>query len=432
LPKRRPVAKQVQAGFTLRVQALPAETQHLLLAAAADTVGNVSLLWRTSELLGIGPEAAAEAVSADLIELGARVRFRHPLLRAAVYQSASAQDLRAVHSALAEATDASLDPEGRAWHLAHAAAAPSERVAGELEQSAERVRARGGLAAAAAFLERAAELTPDPVRRATRVLSAAQAKFESGSPGAAYDLLVSAELGPTDDLQRARLQRLRAQIFFARGRPGDAQALLLDAANRLDALDCPDARDTYLEAFGAAIFVGRLGEPGSAEEAAAAVRAAHPAPEPPSAMDLLLGGLTTRFTEGYVAALPHLRRSLDAFRTETAAGQDSIMRWLWLACPVAPEPIAPDLWDDEAWHELSERAVDFAREAGALGVLPKALSYRAAVHVHAGEFAEASELLAEADRIAGDTGSGPRGLARRGSRGGEADRDQRQNCDQPG
>jgi DNA-binding CsgD family transcriptional regulator len=405
LPQRRSVAQQVQAAFRRRVQALPAETQRFLLAAAADTVGNAPVLWRTAEILGLGPEAAAEAESAGLIELGARVRFRHPLLRAAVYRSASAQDRRAVHSAIAEATDPSLDPEGRAWHRAHASSAPDEQVASELEQTAELVRARGGIAAAAAFLERATELTPDPVRRAERALGAAQAKLKAGSPEAADDLLISVELGPTDDLKRARLQRLRAQVFLTRGRPSEAQALLLDAANRLDALDYPCARDTYLEALGAAIFVGRLGERGSLEGAAAAARAARPAHPPSSAMDLLLDGLTTRFTEGYVAALPGLRRALDAFRTEADTCRDGIMRWLWLACPVAPEPIAPDLWDDEAWHELSARAVGLAREIGALGVIPKALSFRAAVHVHAGEFAEASELLAEADRIAGDAGS---------------------------
>lgn len=405
LPQRRSVAQQIQAGFRRRVQALPAETQRLLLAAAADTVANVPVLWRTADILGIRPEAATEAESAGLIELGARVRFRHPLLRAAVYRSASAQDRRMVHSALAEATDPSLDPEVRAWHRAQASSGPDEQVAGELEQSAELVGARGGVAAAAAFLERATELTPDPARRAERALSAARAKLKAGSPEAAYDLLVSVELGPTDDLKRARLQRLRAQVFLARGRPSEAQALLLDAANRLNALDCPSARDTYLEALGAAIFVGRLGERGSVEEAAAAARAAHPARQSSSAMDLLLDALATRFTEGYVAALPDLRRALDAFRTEADKGRDGTMRWLWLACPVAPEPIAPDLWDDEAWHELSARAVDLAREIGALGVIPKALSYRAAVHVHAGEFAEASELLAEADRIAGDAGS---------------------------
>lgn len=424
LPQRRSVEKQVQAGFRRRVQALPAETQRLLLAAAADNVGNVPLLWRTAEILGIGSDAVAEAESAGLIEVGTRVRFRHPLLRAAIYQSASAQERRAVHSALAEATDPNLDPEGRAWHRAHACAGPDEQVAAELEQSAELVQARGGLAAAAAFLERATELTPDPVRRAVRAFRAAQAKFKSGSPEAALELLVSAEVGPIDDLQRARLQRLRGQIFFARGRPSEAKALLLDAANRLDALEYPFARDTYLEALGAAIFAGRLGEPGSAEEAAAAVRAARRPPEPPSAMDLLLDGLTSRFTEGYVAALPPLRRALDAFLTGTDEGREGIMRWLWLACPVAPEPIAPDLWDDEAWYELSARAVALARETGALGVLPKALSYRAGVHVHAGEFAEASELLAEADRIAGDAGSARlnyTGLILAGWRGREAE-----------
>ena len=405
LPKGQSVLQQIEAGFMRRLESLSTPAQRLLLAAAADPVGDVSLLWRVADLLGIPTEAAAEAESAGIVEVGARVRFRHPLLRAAVYRTASPEDRRAVHGALAEATDQGIDPEGRAWHRAQACSGPDEHVARELEQSAELVYARGGIAAAAAFLERATQLTPDPGRRAVRALAAAEGKFKAGSSEAAYDLLTSAELGPIDDLVRARLWRLRAQVLFARGRAPEAETLLLEAANLLEALHDPAARDTYLEALGAAIFVGRLGRSRNLEDVAEAARTARPAPEPLAAMDLLLNGLMTRFTEGYVAAVPPLSRALGAFRSEAEQGQESIMRWLWLACPVAPEPIAPDLWDDDAWHDLAARALDLAREVGALAVLPKALSYRAAVHVHAGEFAEATELLAEADRIAGDTGS---------------------------
>jgi hypothetical protein len=320
--------------------------------AAADPLGDVSLLWRAADGLGIPRETASAAEAAGMVELGARVRFRHPLLRAAVYRAASPEDRRAVHGALADATDQGLDPEGSAWHRAQACEGPDEQVARELELSADLAQARGGIAAGAAFLERAMELTPEAGRRAARALAAAEAKFKAGSPEAAYDLLASAELGPIDDVQRAWIVRLRAEILFARGRASAAAALLLDAAKRLEAVHHTAARDTFLEALGAAIFVGRLGETPSIEEAAGVARTAGSAPDPPAAMDLLLDGLTTRFSQGYVAALPPLGRALEAFRSEAEQGKNGIMRWLWLACPVAPEPIAPDLWDDEACTTL--------------------------------------------------------------------------------
>ena len=239
LPSGRPVVQQLETAFSQRLQSLPAETQRLLLAAAVDAVGDVPLLWRAAEILGIGTDAASEAQAAGLIEMGARVRFRHPLLRAVVYREAAAEDRLAVHNAMAEATDPNLDPEGRAWHRAHGSPGPDERVAKELEQSAELVQARGGIAAAAAFLRRAAELTPDAGIRSTRAITAAQALFRTGSTEAAYDLLASARLGPIDDLQRAQIERLRAQIVFAEGRAREAGPLLLDAANRLEALGDP-------------------------------------------------------------------------------------------------------------------------------------------------------------------------------------------------
>ena len=327
LPSGRPVAQQLEAAFSRRVHPLPAETKRLLLAAAADAVGDVSLLWRAADLLGIGADAASEAESAGLIEFGARVRFRHPLLRAVVYRAATSEDRLAVHNALAEATDPNLDPEGRAWHRAHGSPGPDEQIAEELERSADLVRGRGGIAAAAAFLQRATELSPDSGRRAARALTAAQAMFRAGSPEGAYDLLASAELGPNDDRQLARIDRLRAQVCFAHGRARDAGPLLLKAANRLEVLGDPTARDTYLEAVGAAMFVGRLGVHGNLQDVAAAARAARPVPQPPPAMDLLLDGLTIRFTEGYGAALPALRGPCARFarrrrttRTASCAG----------------------------------------------------------------------------------------------------------------
>jgi DNA-binding CsgD family transcriptional regulator len=318
-------------------------------------------------------------------------------VRSAAYRAADATERRAVHNALAEATDPDTDPDRRAWHRAHA----SERddaVAGELERSADRAQARGGVAAAAAFLARAAELTGDPQERGRRALAAAHAKFEAAASDAALELLVIAELASLDELQRARLERLRAEIAFTRIRGSSAPALLLDAARRLEPLDAAMARETHLEAVAAAMFAGRLGDGPGVRETAQAARAAPPAPGPPRAIDLLLDGLATRFIDGYVAGVPPLRRALDAFcRVEGLESRDA--RWLWLACRLAQE-----LWDDELWCVLSNRGLRLARETGALRVLPIAATYRASLHVHAGAFDAASSLIEEADAITQATG----------------------------
>jgi DNA-binding CsgD family transcriptional regulator len=404
LPGVRPLGSLIEQSFLRRVRSLPANTQRLLLAAAAEPVGDVTLLWRAAGVLGIGGDAALPAEADGLIELGARVRFRHPLARSAAYRAAALRERQEIHRALAEVTDPHTDPDRRAWHRAQAAIEPDETVAGELEWSADRAQGRGGIAAAAAFLERASELTPDPGRRAARALAAAQAKFEAGAPDAAYQLLAAAEIGPLSELQRARMARLRAQIVFARSRGAEAPRLLLDAAKRLELLDGGLARETYLEALGAAILAGALSHGPSLEavaEAACVTAQAAPAMQPPRAIDLLLNALTTRFNDGYVAGVSPLRRALLAFRAEEERHEE-VTRWLWLACRVAPE-----LWDDEAWHELASSAVRLARDAGALTVLPITLTYRAGVHVHAGEFAAASALIEEAEVISDATGNAP-------------------------
>jgi DNA-binding CsgD family transcriptional regulator len=399
LPDTWPLASRIERSFQRQFQSLPRETQRLLLTAAAEPAGDVALLWRAARRQQIPAGAVAPAEAAGLVELAARVRFRHPLARSAIYQTASADDRRAAHRALAAATDPDADPDRRAWHRAHAAPQPDEAVAGELERSAGRAQARGGAAAAAAFLQRAVELTPDPARRAARALAAAQAKFDAGAPDAAYKLLAAAEIGPLDDLQRASLERLRAQLAFSLTRGSDAPPLLLDAARRLAPLNAALARETYLEAAGAAIFAGRLGGSPRLRDAAQAARAGPPAPQPPRPIDLLLDGLATRFTEGYIAGIAPLRQALHAFRRGDGRSEDNT-RWLWLACRVAP-----DLWDDETWYELATRQVRLARDAGALNILPIALTYRAGVCVHSGEFAAAAALIDEADAITQATGT---------------------------
>jgi len=406
LPDPGPLASRIEQSFVRQLHSLPDETRWLLLTAAAEPVGDVPLLWRAAARLGIGPDAAAPAEAAGLIELGARVRFRHPLVRSAAYRAAEAADRQAVHRALADATDPDADPDRRAWHRAHAAAGPDEAVASELERSSERARGRGGLAAAAAFLTRATELTPSPARRAARALAAAQATFDAGAPDAAYELLAVAALGPSDDLQRARLARLRAQLVFARRRGRDAPPLLLDAARRLEPLDGRLARETYLDAFGAAIFAGRLNGRHGVREVGEAARTAPPAPQPVRPIDLLLDGLATRFTEGYVAGVPPLTRALSAFRREAERSEHDVLRWTWQWVWQA-YIVAADLWDDEAWRELATRGIWLAREAGALTVLPIFLESRAIVHTHAGEFAAASGLIEEAGAISEATGNAP-------------------------
>jgi DNA-binding CsgD family transcriptional regulator/uncharacterized membrane protein YgcG len=435
MPTTAPLASTIEESFLRRLDQLPEQTRRLLLVTAAEPVGDASLLWRAAGLLGIDPAAAAPAESAGLIELGGRVGFRHPLVRSAIYAAADPDDRRLVHAALAEATDPALDPDRRAWHRAHATSGPVEEVAQELERSADRAYARGGVAAAAAFLERATELTPDPAVRGARALAAAQAKLDAAAPDAAGELIAISELGPLDPLQRARADRLHARVAFARTRGDDAPPLLLDAARRLERLDPALARETYLEALAAAIYAGRLGTgPGVveiAEAARAATRAGDPGSSPRPPLDLLLDGLVTRFTDGYGAAVPLLRRALAGFLRTDGRGGDgrggngggsdgrggngggsdgrgdnggdaTADRWLWLACRVAP-----DLWDDAAWQALAERGVDLAREAGALTVLPSAANYRAGVHVHAGEFGAAAELVEEADAITQTTGIAP-------------------------
>ena len=402
LPNLAPLANRIERSFLRQLESLPAETRLLLLAAAAEPVGDVALLWRAASQAWMSAEAVVPAQTAHLIEVGAHVRFRHPLVRSAVYQAAPCSDRQEVHRALAEATDPEIQPDRRAWHRAHAAAGLDESVADDLERSAGRARARGGIAAAAAFLERAVALTPDSTRRGRRALAAAHAKFESAALDAARDLLAIAEMCPLDDVQRARLTRLRAQIVFALTRGSDAPPLLLDAARQLGPLDAGLAREAYLEALGAAIFAGRLNGHVGPREVATDVRNAPASRQPPGPTDLMLDGLATRFTEGYNPGVAPLRRALDAFGLDAGGDEDDIMRWFWL-----PFLVASDLWDDDTWHELATRAVRLCREAGALNLLPLALGYRALVHLHAGEFAAASALTEEANAITKATGNAP-------------------------
>jgi len=406
LPGAVPISGRVEEAFRRRVDALPAETRRLLLVAAADPVGEPVLVWRAAGRLGIGAQAATPAAEAGLLEFGAWVRFRHPLVRSAAYRAASLQERQDVHRALAEVTDPQADPDRRAWHRAQAAAGPDEQVAEELERSAGRAQARGGLAAAAAFLERSAMLTPDPGRRAQRLLAAAGAKTNAGALDAALGLLVAVEAGPLDALRTAEVEHLRGQIAFDQRRAGDAARLLLSAARRLEPLNTESARDTHLEALGAAMWVGDLDSPGGVREAAEAARAAPRGPGPPRVVDVLLDGLAMRLTEGYAAAAPTLARAVELVLALDVAN-DEVGRRQWVAGGRAGITVALELWDAGSWHALAARHVQFARDTGALVQLQVALNLLAWTHLLAGELATAAQLLEEDRLVAEAIGNPP-------------------------
>jgi DNA-binding NarL/FixJ family response regulator len=386
---------RIEERFVRKLETLTDEARRLVLLAAAEPVGDPLLLWRAAERLGIAPTAAEAAEAQGLLDVGERVTFRTPLARSAVYRSAQARgEHREVHRALAEATDRDVDPDRRAWHLAAAADGPDEQVAVELERSAARAQARGGLVAAAAILKRAVALTHDRARRADRALAAAQVSVQAGVFDAALGLLVTAETEPLDELQRARVALMRAQVAFALSHGKDVPPLLLKAAQRLEPLDAALACETYLDALSAAMFVGHLAVTTSLSDVAEAARAApRPATHPPRACDLLLDGLATLYTAGYPAGAPRLERALAAFRSERLSTADAL-RWLWLASHAATF-----LWDDESWHALSARQLRLARDAGALSVLPMALSTEIGVQVHAGNLAAAASLIEELDML---------------------------------
>ena len=396
-PDALPMSGRIEESFRRRLEALPADTRRLLLVAATEPVGDPALVWRAAERLGIGVEAAAPAAAAGLLDVGARVAFRHPLVRSAAYRSASLQDRQSVHGALAEVSDRALDPDRRAWHRAYATSGLNEEVAAELERSAGRGQARGGLAAAAAFLERAAQLTPDPARRARRMLAAARAKHQAGAPDVALELLRAARAGPLDALERAQAQVLRAEIAFTTNRGSDAAPLLLSAAKQLEALDVTLARETYLDALMAAQFAGRLA-PGVVLQVAEAARAA-PASPAPRAPDLLLDGFAVMITEGHGPAAPLLKRALNAFFTGDST-ENGGFRWLWLAMEAAQE-----VWDHDAWHDLATRLVETVREAGALSVLPLASNAIVIARTYAGELSAAESGIDEAEIANEATGS---------------------------
>jgi DNA-binding CsgD family transcriptional regulator len=387
----------IEETFVRRLRALSDDAQRLLLLAAAEPLGDPLLLWRAAELLGIGPAAAGGAEADGLLAIGERVAFRHPLLRSAVYRSATVQERQAVHRALAEATDREVDPDRRAWHLAAAAAGPDENVALELERSAGRAQARGGLAAAAAFLERAVALTGDSARRCDRALAAAEASLQAGAFDVTRGLLAKAEAGALDDLQQARVELLRGQSALLITQGGDGSSLLLRAARRLERLDLELARNTYLDAWGAALLASS-----QSTRMLDVCRAARSAPRPkgpPRPADLLLDSLATLVTDGRAAAAALLEETTRTFADEQFPARESL-RWGWLA--VVPAYV---LWDERGEHAICVRQLHAVRQAGALARLPLDLGTLAFNAVRRGDFASAAAAIAEADAIGEATGA---------------------------
>jgi DNA-binding CsgD family transcriptional regulator len=384
--------------YLARVRTLPAGTQTLLLVAAADPTGDPALVFKAAGQLGTGPEAGEAQGTDRLVSWQPRVRFRHPLIRSAAYYAAPAADRRRAHAALAAVSDPGADPDRRAWHLAEAAAGPDEHVAAELEQSAGRAQARGGLAAAAAFAERAATLTPDPRRRAERTLEAAQVNVQAGAFGKARDLLATGEAGPLDEFQAARADLLRGRVAFASGLGSDAPALLLKAAKRLEPLNLDLARETYVDAWQAAFFAGHLAGAGHLLEVSRAARLLPAPTHPRRPVDLVLDGFALLVTDGPAAAAGTLREATSAFAGPDIP-EEEILRWGFIAT-VADEA----LWDDKGWS-VTVRQVQLARDLGALDQLSFLLNRMAVETVWRGDFAAATLLIAEAGAVCEATGS---------------------------
>ena len=390
--------RRLEDHYRQRAGELPEATQRLLLLAAAEPMGDATLVWHAARGLGIEKSALAPAEDAQLVEIEAFVRFRHPLVRSAVYRAGSSADRRAVHRALADATDARSDADRRAWHRAAAAAGLDEDVASELERSADRAMARGGLAAAAAFLRRAVALTPDRERLRERALAAAQASLQAGAFEAALEMLTIVEGTPLEPLARARVSMLRGQIAFAQGSVGDAASLLRDAAGRLEGLDLALARETYLYAVGAAFYGGPSSE-GDLLAASRAVRALPRPAEPPRALDALLDGLSLLVTDGRAAAAATLLRATSAF-SGADVPVDECLRFSQFATAAGNA-----LWDDEGVRAVCVRQIQLARDAGALGELLLHLLALGTAAARGGDFAASASQMAEASAITEATGA---------------------------
>lgn len=392
-----PLENRIEQSLMTRLDLLPASTRTLLLLAAADPTGDPGLLWRAGAALGLGPEDLDAAQQADALVVAGRVRFRHPLIRSAVYRNATPADRRAVHRALADATYHDRDPDRRAWHRASATVEPSEEVAGALVRSAESARTRGGAAAAAAFLERSAELTPDPNLRVERLLAAADAKHDAGAAEGSLRLLDLLRDLALDPHQEALVGRLRARAGYTLHRDRSALRVLLRAAQDLEPHDPALARDTYLQALTAAVYAGRLAEAGSMQEIATTVLAATADDRSERASDLALRAQALLAAQGPTAAMATARRAIRAFLDQPIGRRD--LQWMWLG-----GRMAQDIWDAEGLRTLAEHQVRLARAQGVLTVLPMALNLLMVVRTFDGDLDQAEAICDDIDTILQVTG----------------------------
>lgn len=383
-----PASHSLEGTYRRQLEGLPPGTRRLLALAAADPAGDPSLLWRAAEVLGLDSAASGPAIDAGLAEIGSRVLFRHPLIRSTAYRCVPLSDRRRIHGALAVVTDRDLEPDRRAWHLGHSAIGPDDAVADELERSASRIRAKGGVTAAAAFLERAAALAVDPARRGELATAAASAKAQVGAFDAARDLLSIADAAPASDLQRARTDLVRAQLALVSRHGNDAAPLLLTAARRLEAVDATQARETYLDAMSAALFAGRLASEGSILEVSKAACDAPRARGGTGPADLLLDGLAAQYCSGFGEGLAVLREAIRTFGRGMTTEQE--LRWMVLACLASCR-----VWDIERHAALATRYVELARRSGSVTHLPLALSSRVIPLLFTGEFDQAAQTTAE-------------------------------------
>jgi DNA-binding CsgD family transcriptional regulator len=397
-----PLTGRLESAFAKRLRELPADTQTLLTLAAAEPTGDPALLWPAAQRLGLDWSAAAPAERAALLEVGQGVYFRHPLVRAVAYRSAPLEKRLEVHRVLAEVTDPDHDADRRAWHWACSTVGYDERIAADLERTAGRARARGGLLAAAAILERAALLTPHGEQRADRTLAAARAKRDAGAFEAALRLLSVVETEPRSELRTALADQLRGKIAFDQRRSAEAAELFLGAAQRIEAFAPGAARDMRLEALAAAVWAGGPGDRQLVARAAQAARAAPSAENPPRTADLVLDAVATRITEGYAAATPALNVALDAIRSH-GLGSGDADDLLWLTGNRLAGLITTESWDYEAGLAVAERQVRVARESGALVQLQFALNFLANNVIVTGDLRGASALLEEERLLAAMT-----------------------------
>ena len=391
-----PVTGQIEETFRRRLTDLAPATQRFLTVAAAEPTGDPILVWRAADRLGLSGDDVSPAIEAGLIDIGATVRFRHPSVRTATYGAATIQDRQDAHRALADVTDAIADPDRRAWHLALATAGPDADVAAELERGAARAQARGGLAAAAALLERSAALTLDPAVRLRRTIDAARAHVEAGAFRTGAALLAAAEAGPLEERTRAEIEGVRATAAYSSGDSGEATDLIFSAARRLERVDPRLARTIYSNTLSMAVSASDLSRTIDVEQAARAILVA-PAADPPRPRDLLVEGLATNTTDGPAAAAPLLRRALRAFE-EHPSTEDG---WSYgVQCAAANL-----LWEHATYRALAMQQVEAARATGALRMLPNALHTLAIIDIFAGSLSNAETLLAEAQAINEATGN---------------------------